>query len=293
MNRRRAGGVLLAVLAVLSFAAAAATLDTTGEGAGPALGEGGGESRPDPGVLRPPPDLPVDVALQVLAALLAVAVLAAGLVGLYAFYERYGARGLLAAAVGTVIVLGAVALLLGGLQLDRQSPPAGNDDPGRPSVMPGEPGLAGDEQAGVPTASPPVVLALGFALALLVGGLVLVRATGGADYAPPSGDGSSGDVAALGRAAGRAADRIDRGAVVDNEVYRAWREMTERLDVEAPEASTPGEFAEAAVDAGLDPDAVAELTDLFAAVRYGGGEADESRERRAAAALRRIEEAAE
>jgi hypothetical protein len=89
--------------------------------------------------------------------------------------------------------------------------------------------------------------------------------------------------------AARAADRIQRDADVDNEIYRAWIELTEHLDVAHPDASTPGEFADAAVDAGLDPDTVAELTELFERVRYGDTAPTADREDRAVAALRAVE----
>lgn len=105
------------------------------------------------------------------------------------------------------------------------------------------------------------------------------------------------DVAAIGRAAGRAADRL--GAAGDtaggaddgfeNEVYRAWQEMTASLDVDRPESSTPGEFADAAVEAGMAPEDVEELTSLFEAVRYGGRGPTQERERRARELFRRIE----
>ncbi|NHN47773.1 DUF4129 domain-containing protein [Halostella sp. JP-L12] len=94
---------------------------------------------------------------------------------------------------------------------------------------------------------------------------------------------------AIGRAAGRAADRIEESVDVENEVYRAWREMTGHLDVDRPESSTPGEFADAAVDAGMSADDVEELTGLFEEVRYGGMDPTDDREERAVDALRRIE----
>lgn len=97
------------------------------------------------------------------------------------------------------------------------------------------------------------------------------------------------ELAGVADAAGLAADRIESEAEVDNEVYRAWREMTEYLDVDAPRSSTPGEFAEAAIAEGLDPERVAALTDVFERVRYGDADpelyADD-----AIAALRSIEE---
>jgi len=95
--------------------------------------------------------------------------------------------------------------------------------------------------------------------------------------------------AAIGTAAGDAADRIEEDAALENEVYRAWAEMAEPLPVDSPETSSPAEFAEAAIDSGIAPDDVRELTDLFEEVRYGTAAATEERERRAVDALRRIE----
>jgi hypothetical protein len=100
---------------------------------------------------------------------------------------------------------------------------------------------------------------------------------------------ASPNVRAVGRAAGRAADRIETSSEFENEVYRAWAEMTTHLNVDRPESSTPGEFAAAAVDAGMDRDDVEELTDLFTEVRYGGAAVTDDRERQAVAVLRRIE----
>jgi hypothetical protein len=97
------------------------------------------------------------------------------------------------------------------------------------------------------------------------------------------------DVRAIAEAAGRAADRIEREGEFENEVYRAWAEMTEPLSVDHPESSTAGEFAEAAVAAGMAREDVDHLTTLFAAVRYGGAEPTPERERAAVETLRRIE----
>lgn len=97
----------------------------------------------------------------------------------------------------------------------------------------------------------------------------------------------------IGKAAGRAADRIEADADVDNEVYRAWQEMTQYLDVSRPATSTPGEFARAAIAAGCDEAAVEQLTDVFEEVRYGGADPTADRERRAIDALRHIEAVAE
>lgn len=99
------------------------------------------------------------------------------------------------------------------------------------------------------------------------------------------------DLAGVADAAGAAADRLDGAATVDNEVYRAWREMTEHLQVDRPAASTPREFEAAAIEAGLAPDDVSDLTRVFEAVRYGGADPD-VHAADAEAALRRIEAAA-
>nr|WP_303647825.1 DUF4129 domain-containing protein [Haloarchaeobius amylolyticus] len=98
-------------------------------------------------------------------------------------------------------------------------------------------------------------------------------------------------MAAVGAAAGRAADRLEDTTAVDNEVYRAWREMTTHLDVPDPQSSTPAEFAEAAVAAGMTREQVDELTALFEEVRYGGEAPTSDRETRAIDALRAIEAA--
>ncbi|WP_135301988.1 DUF4129 domain-containing protein [Haloarcula amylovorans] len=133
-----------------------------------------------------------------------------------------------------------------------------------------------------------------FALVVLAG-VVLVRATDAetwtvTDADSDAEDGSATeDATALGEAAGRAADRIAEDASLDNAVYRAWREMTDALDVADPATITPGEFQTAAVDAGMDPEDVAVLTDLFETVRYGDQSATEERERRAEQALRNVE----
>jgi len=65
--------------------------------------------------------------------------------------------------------------------------------------------------------------------------------------------------------------------------------MTDHLEVRDPTSSTPAEFATAAVEAGMAREHVDELTELFEAVRYGGADVTEDRERRAVEALRRIE----
>ena len=139
------------------------------------------------------------------------------------------------------------------------------------------------------------MLALVIVALLALAGFVVVRASGDTEAgAPPSAAESSDDetLSDVGRAAGEAAERLDApDADAENEVYRAWRELTALLDVPRPASSTPGEFAEAARAAGMDAEHVDALTDVFREVRYGGETADETRERRASEALRAIEDA--
>jgi hypothetical protein len=115
----------------------------------------------------------------------------------------------------------------------------------------------------------------------------LVDAVGPEDEEDPP---DSPNVEAVAAAAGRAADRIEEQSAVDNEIYRAWVEMTRHLPVTHPETSTPREFERGAVAAGFEADAVGELTDLFESVRYGSEAATTEREERAVEALRRLED---
>ena len=96
------------------------------------------------------------------------------------------------------------------------------------------------------------------------------------------------DLARIGERAGEAAQRIESHGQADNEVYAAWAGMIQLVDIDDPETCTPGEFAAAAVGAGMDPEHVEELTALFELVRYGDRPA-ESYEERAVDVLRAIE----
>jgi hypothetical protein len=174
-----------------------------------------------------------------------------------------------------------------------------SDDPNRTQEAVDAPGGAAGSDGTTTPDFPLAVVAIVAVLAAAAVGAVLVTRDDEADEDPfgaldadddgveePMDDVAVDEVAA---AAGRAADRIEDADDVDNEIYRAWVEMTNYLDVEHPESSTPGEFAAAAIDAGIEPDTVAELTDLFERVRYGSTAATTEREQRALDALRRIE----
>jgi hypothetical protein len=133
----------------------------------------------------------------------------------------------------------------------------------------------------------PALLAAGFLVAgVLVAAVLLYASVSESDDDDETT--ADGDAEAA-RAAGEAAARIEAGGDLRTEIHRAWREMAAHLDVARPASSTPGEFAEAAIEAGLPPAAVRELTTLFEEVRYGGFEPTAERTRRARAALERID----
>ncbi len=73
-----------------------------------------------------------------------------------------------------------------------------------------------------------------------------------------------------------------------NDVYKSWWEMVEMIDADEPATKTPQEFAEMAVDEGLEQEAVSELTNLFEEALYGGKEVTKEQERRAREAVERL-----
>lgn len=217
-------------------------------------------------------------------------------VGLYLLYRRDGPLTPIAvvAAFGPPTML-VHALLTACRQADevRVSLPLGNRTTNITAAfgMTSGSGGGGAAAGGTPVVSLLLFGVLGVAFVVAVA--LLFRSTG--DHAPAttaeSASPEEARMEAIGRAAGRAADRIEGDADADNAVYRAWKEMTGSLDVPNPAASTPAEFADAAVEAGMTRGDVAELTGLFESVRYGTAAPTDDRESRAVAALRRIEDA--
>ncbi len=155
-------------------------------------------------------------------------------------------------------------------------------------------GGSGSVNPAVPGTDIPIVVLGGIAV-VLVGVVALFVLSGG--RSDPSKDEDLDDqesideLNAVGSAAGRAASQLAAGVDSMNAIYRAWAEMTDALEVSNPDTTTPGEFAEAAIQAGMDPDDVQELTRLFEAVRYGDEPPLPDRIDRAEGALRRIEAA--
>lgn len=105
----------------------------------------------------------------------------------------------------------------------------------------------------------------------------------------PESDERSPDARDLGEAAGRALEGDETPA--ENSIYRAWVEMTDELDVENRPVRTPTEFEQAAIDAGMAPTHVEELTDLFRSVRYGEDSVTDAREQEAKDILEQIRRA--
>jgi hypothetical protein len=75
----------------------------------------------------------------------------------------------------------------------------------------------------------------------------------------------------------------------ENDVYVSWSRMIERAGIDDIRTKTPSEIAEEAKEAGLNPKAVDELTDVFEEVRYGEGEPTREQRERAKRAFERIE----
>lgn len=286
--------LLAAVSAIAAIALAAATienpLETGGADGGVGPGEGGGVGRPPAAGQPAAGDPPAFLEYLVYAVVIVIAV---GLVWYLLAHRRDAVKTI--AAVLAVVLVGAVlfAVLFQGFSPDLGQPggaPAANGTGGGGDLGTGE-GESDSFSTG------PLLFVLAVVTAIFVGGLFASRRGGGkGTEAPPvvgedEADDPASEAAAVGSAAGRAADRIDdAGSDVDNEIYRAWREMTERLEVDRPDSSTPREFAAAAVEAGIDREHVDELTGLFEAVRYGDVETTPEMEARAVDVLRRIED---
>ncbi|PSP77424.1 hypothetical protein BRC88_14010 [Halobacteriales archaeon QS_4_69_225] len=312
MDRDRVLPLALALLAVVALALAAATLDSAVVADGAGLGgDGSGVGDDDGNVAGEPaggPDAAADrslvgaagsseplclPALREPPALLVGGLLFVGLFAVVYRSTRSTAAGTaVCGAVGLPVGLLWVGLAFCGSAGDIALPSTGGAV--GEGLLPA--GGRSDGAAGAVSSSTPLI-ALFVAVAVAVV-LVALLATGSDERAagetsdpdPDPGEGENEEpAAAVGRVAAAAADRIaDGDADTENEVYRAWRRMTERLDVASPETTTPREFRRAAVEAGMDREDVAALTRLFESVRYGDREPTDDRERRAVETFRRL-----
>lgn len=75
-----------------------------------------------------------------------------------------------------------------------------------------------------------------------------------------------------------------------NDVHKAWLMIVQRANVERPWTRTPAECARAAVDAGMDAEAVERLTTLFEEVRYGGAPVTDERRQQAREWFERLDD---
>lgn len=277
MDTRSRRVLLAAVVAVLALAAAAATIDST-------VSPPGGGAHP-PGPSPTTGDATASDAAPCVpwlaTPLPALALVGGVALGTVLANRRFGRFGAVTFAVGVGLpTLGLYAAVTACVTEGLGRRPGERLGP----IPVGTPADGGVFDPGIP----PAVLGLAVLTGLaLVGVLLVLARRGGRGDRPAGSDDDAGEAAA--RVAGAAADRLAAGGDVETEIHRAWREMAAHLDVARPATSTPGEFAEAAVAAGLPPDAVTELTALFEQVRYGGVEATTDLEARARAALARIE----
>lgn len=309
MDEERARVVLVAVVCVLAVAVAAATLAspttpaTTESGGDSFTSDGGGQSEGENGSstadpVGSPGELSIDFTscipwLYSAPFWTAVAIVAIAIW----FLVRYRMDSVAATAVVAVLALpfSFVWLLLSncGQSPDEPTSLIPSDLDVTPAGENASYGVFGDGAiVGLPLWLIALVAVLGIGAVTVA---TMRETTEPSDPAESAGEEATerlpSEVATLREAAGDAADRIERNAYADNEIYRAWVAMTEHLDVDHPDASTPGEFETAAVEAGIDPETAAELTALFERVRYGHERPTAKREARAISALRAVEAA--
>jgi hypothetical protein len=289
--RETTRSAVLAGLAVLAVALAAATLDSTvvTERPGPEGPDGVGGEGSGGGIPLPRSEATPGEALQIpfLAELLTILTALVVLVTVaYAFVHWRRALGVVLAGV---VLFGLASLLFRFLSSPPPPLAPPMTGPGNGSALGGGGGGGGSDAIRTTAPSVALLFVLGLAVLGTVVALVGGRGDGSGEISTGTDEGGA-EAAAVGRAAGRAADRLEETADAGNEVYRTWREMTELLDVDDPGTSTPGEFAAAAVEAGLGREDVDELTRLFEDVRYGETRPSEEHERRAIAVFRRIED---
>ena len=288
-------GIVLAVavVAVLALSLSAATLtsaaEPSGEGSGELFSGGEGpfgfspvdEDRPE---VLTVPELPT-VVEQILLGLLALSVL------LSVAQLVFSPEKLLELLSVFGMALLFVGVLLVGLSVIGDLVELTDGD----LLPPGEPGQ--DEGDGTGSGAfdvrPPLFVAAGIVVLVLLGTALVLGRRDGAEGDAGETERERGTLrTGIGAIGGATADPIEGETgdeAVENDVYRAWQEMTTHLEMDRPDTTTPREFQHAATTAGMEATDVRELRRLFEAVRYGGESATEDREERAVSVLRRIE----
>lgn len=306
---KRSRRVALAALCVLALALGAATLnDTTTLRGGGAPGSAADSSEREwsfqfgSSNTSAPPGIDIGgtrlLCIEFLTTSTFYALAFIGLLVLGAVLYRKGGLLLAVTGIGVLATPGFVLWALLTRCSPREPPRTAGDVSSNASASGGL--LGGPSSGVVPTAGTPDLsqTILAFAAIIVVFlALFMIRATAadeGDDHTPDADEEEvpPESLAGIAGVAGEAADRIEAaGTGTENEVYRAWREMTRFLDVPNPRTATPAEFREAAQSAGMADRHVSALTDLFRDVRYGGADATTDREQAAVDALRQIERA--
>lgn len=281
---------------IVALAFVAATLPETMQLGGEGNGDGGVltlSPEQQDGIYNPDRDpIWLQLAIYVVIALVTISL---------AWFLLFDRIELVRMAATTAVLVFVVSLILYGLFHGRGGPEAvaelitsGTEpDPNQTDDGGGTGGGPDDtrDQLSIPIQT--LVVAVGLIATIFVGAMAFTRRTDTDEIQEMEPDeDESVDTTQLGQAARRAVNRIESAGeleALDNAVYRAWAEMTVVLDMEDPQTTTPGEFAAAAVDAGMVPADVSELTELFEAVRYGAREPTPELEARSLEILRRIE----
>lgn len=292
---RRVGVAACAIVAIALVAATIRSpLETGGDGTGGGSGGGEGDGVGQPAPPESAADGSVPAFLEYLIILLLV-IFALALVWYLLAHRREAVKliaiGLVVLFITAVLVYAMMAVL--PFAAGEFEPPEQLSGSGEGGA--GEGGSSGSEEE-TPISIGPMFVLLALLTAIFLGGLFLSRDSSGTEDRRSGSDLADDDsrvdgetTAAVGTAAGAAADRLEETDEFDNAVYRAWQEMTRPLEVDRPDSSTPREFARAATDAGMDRTDVDELTRLFEDVRYGDAPTTPEREARAIEVLRRIE----
>lgn len=290
VDRRTLTVLAIAVLGVLALGLSAATFTPPGDSSS---GDGG-QTRGNSGSIvenQTQEDSSTSPSINEVRPLL-VLVGALLVVASMVYMALYDRRRLVAFGVALAAIL-LLGLVIQGLDYQPSvSDVPDTGDPGEGGERSTQESAESSQGEGDSSSLPTLLLAGTFLVLLLVAYSVVGRTVGG-EPEEESEEPEPIETTELGEIAGRAADRIERDgeqtAATDNEIYRAWEEMTSHLDIENEETTTPREFESRAVDVGMAPDDVRELRRLFESVRYGGEAATDDRERRAVTVLRRIE----
>ena len=280
--------LLVTAVAILALGVAAATLSSTTQPESDGSGGGSGGFGPEsglPNVDLDPPE-PADSGPAPLLSLILAGLMLLSVLGtlVYAILYRRQAAAALALGLLAVLVVWLLFQLLGAIDASGGFGFGGF-------------GGSGDSGSSSDSTIQPARL---LALVVVVGALAVTGfyLFGGRESPEPTEEqtaepSSDEEIAEVGAIAGRAADRIEAAAdtaPLDNQVYRAYREMTDQLDIDHGDSTTPREFADAAAARGMAATDVAALTDLFEEVRYGGSDPTADREDEAKQTLRRIEQ---